>query len=55
MLLDMADVYNELGNTDKAISLANEVLKRARQSVTDATQPADWKSGLSKDALREKI
>lgn len=55
MLLDMADVYNELGNTDKAISLANEVLKRARQSVAGATQPADWKSGLSKDALREKI
>ena len=46
MLLDMADVYNELGNTDKAISLANEVLKRARQSVTDATQPADWKKWI---------
>ena len=30
-------------------------LKRARQSVAGATQPADWKSGLSKDALREEI
>ena len=32
MLLMAADVYNELGQTDKAITFANEVLKRARQS-----------------------
>lgn len=55
MLLDMADVYNETGNTDKAVSLVNEVLKRARQSVAGATQPADWKTGLGKDEVREKI
>ena len=34
--------------------LANEVLKRARQSG-NASQPADWKSGLSKEQVREKI
>lgn len=54
MLLMAADVYNELGQTDKAITLANEVLKRARQSG-NASQPADWKSGLSKEQVREKI
>ena len=32
MLLLMADVYNELGQKDRAIDLANEVLTRARQS-----------------------
>ena len=36
----------ELGQTDKAITFANEVLKRARQSG-NASQPADWRSGLS--------
>ena len=41
-VLMAADVYNELGQTDKAITLANEVLKRARQSG-NASQPADWK------------
>ena len=54
MLLMAADVYNELGQTDKAITFANEVLKRARQSG-NASQPADWKSGLSKEQVREKI
>lgn len=54
MLLMAADVYNELGQTDKAITLTNEVLKRARQSG-NASQPADWKSGLSKEQVREKI
>lgn len=54
MLLMAADVYNELGQTDKAITLANEVLKRARQSG-NASQPADWKSGLSKEQVREKF
>lgn len=54
MLLMAADVYNELGQTDKAITFANEVLKRARQSG-NASQPADWRSGLSKEQVREKI
>lgn len=49
-----ADAYNELGQTDKAITFANEVLKRARQSG-NASQPADWRSGLSKEQVREKI
>ena len=53
MLLLMADVYNELGDTPKAISLANEVLARARKSGTIASaQPADWPSSLTKDRLR---
>lgn len=55
MLLDMADVYNEMGNSDKAVSLANEVLLRARQSIVGATQPADWAKGLDKNVVREKI
>ena len=54
MLLMAADAYNELGQTDKAITFANEVLKRARQSG-NASQPADWRSGLSKEQVREKI
>ena len=54
MLLMAADVYNELGQTDKAITFANEVLKRACQSG-NASQPADWRSGLSKEQVREKI
>ena len=56
MLLLMADVYNELGDTQKAISLANEVLARARKSGTVASaQPADWSSSLTKDEVTEKL
>lgn len=55
LLIDMADVYNESGNTVKAISLINEVLLRARQSSPGATQPADWNNSLSKEVVREKI
>lgn len=56
MLLLMADVYNELGNTTKAIELANEVLGRARTSgVTPAAQPADWSKSLDQETVRTKL
>jgi len=54
MLLLMADVYNELGKTDRAIELANEVLARAR-ALGDSGQPAAWSTGLSQDVVREKL
>ena len=56
MLLLMADVYNELGNTTKAIELANEVLGRARTSgVAPAAQPADWSKSLDQETVRTKL
>lgn len=56
MLLEMADVYNELNDTKRAVELANEVLKRARLcSGTAAAQPADWSTSLSKDEVTEKL
>lgn len=56
MLLLMADVYNELGDQAKATALANEVLARARTSVTPASRyPEAWTSGLSQSELREKL
>lgn len=54
MLLMLADTYNELGQTDKAIDLVNVVLKRARLSG-NSSQPADWNRGLTKEQVREKI
>lgn len=55
-LLLMADVYNELDQTGRAISLVNEVLSRARNSVTPAAaQPADFAADLTKDQVRDKI
>lgn len=56
MLLIMADVYNELGYTSKAISLANEVLARARQSDgANAGEPADWSTSLTQSEVTEKL
>lgn len=56
MLLLMADVYNELGNTQKAIQLANKVLERARTSgITPASQPADWSASLDQETVRTKL
>ena len=56
MLLLMADVYNELGNTAKAVELANKVLGRARTSgLTPATQPADWSASLDQETVRTKL
>lgn len=54
MLLIMADVYNELGYTPRAIELAEEVLSRAR-ALGNSGQPAAWPSSLSKDQATEKI
>ena len=55
-LLLMADVYNELDETDRAANLVNEVLRRARTSVSpEASQPVDFPRGLSKDQMRKKI
>jgi len=54
MLLIMADVYNELGDQQRAIALAEEVLARAR-ALSSTGQPAAWSTGLSQDDLREKL
>lgn len=52
----MADVYNELGQKDRAIDLANEVLTRARQSSAGTSaQPADWPKTLTQDEVREHL
>lgn len=56
MLLLMADVYNELGDSRKAVSLANEVLTRARNSgIASAAQPANWSETLSQEEVRQKL
>lgn len=55
MLLMMADVYNELGDKNKAIDLADEVLARARQSGSEPSdQPARWSASLTKEQVKEK-
>lgn len=56
MLLLMADVYNELGHTAKAVSLANEVLARARKSGDKpSVEPADWSASLDQETVRTKL
>ena len=56
MLLLMADVYNELDNTPKAIQLVEEVLGRARTSNGgNGIEPMAWSSSLSKAQVSEKI
>ncbi|MCG8389817.1 MAG: RagB/SusD family nutrient uptake outer membrane protein [Cytophagales bacterium] len=56
LLLLMADVENELGNTGVAIGYINQVLTRARQSVTPAAlEPADVPLGTSQQDLRQII
>ncbi|MGF7229765.1 RagB/SusD family nutrient uptake outer membrane protein [Arachidicoccus sp.] len=55
-LLLMADVNNELGNSATAVSLLNQVLTRARTSVTPAaTYPQNVNNSLSQAQLRDKI
>lgn len=54
MLLIMADVYNELGDTQRAIALAEEVLTRAR-ALSTSGQPAAWSTSLTKDEVTEKL
>ena len=55
MLLHMADVYNELGNTARAIELANLVVARARNAGNNETYPQNWSTSLSKDEVTEKL
>lgn len=56
MLLLMADVYNELGETKKAIDLVEEVLSRARHSKGGlGGEPKAWSTNLTQDQVREKI
>lgn len=57
MLLLMADVYNELGDKNKAIDLADEVLDRARKSAgtVPSVQPAKWSYSLTKEQVTEKL
>ena len=58
-LLLMADVYNELGDQNTALSLANKVLNRARHSEktdasTESEYPKDW-TACTKDEFRQKV
>ncbi len=55
-LLLMADVENELGNSDVARGYVNEVLTRARNSATPASlQPANLPENLGQSELRIRI
>ena len=55
-LLLMADVYNEIGQEDVAVSLINQVLSRARNSASPASvYPQDVTVALSQSELRDKI
>jgi len=55
-LLLMADVENELGNTSTAVTYVNQVLTRARNSVTPAAaQPANVVSTIDQADLRQFI
>lgn len=57
MLLLMADVYNELGQSSRAVELANEVLTRARNADGGSLtgQPANWSTSLDQATVREKL
>lgn len=57
MLLLMADTYNELGQTKRAIELAEEVLKRARTSPGSVGngEPKAWSESLSQEEVRKKL
>lgn len=55
-LLMMADVLNETDDTGKAITVAKEVLQRARKSGgSNAVYPKNWETNLTKDQVRDKI
>lgn len=54
LLLLMADVENELDNSGQALTYLNQVLTRARTSVTGAVYP-QVQTTLSKEAMRDKI
>jgi starch-binding outer membrane protein, SusD/RagB family len=55
VLLMMAEIENELNGPSNAYQYVNQVLLRARNSVSPAAaQPADW-SGLSQEDFRKRI
>lgn len=54
LLLLMADVENELDNSGQALIYLNQVLDRARMSVSGAVYP-QTQTALGKDAMRDKI
>ena len=55
VLLMLAEAENEVNGPSGAYKYVNEVLKRARESVTpQATTPTDW-SNMSKDEFRKRI
>lgn len=55
LLLMLAEIENELRGPDGAYQYVNEVLSRARNSVTPAvTEPADW-SGMTREEFRNNI
>ncbi|MEO9144821.1 MAG: RagB/SusD family nutrient uptake outer membrane protein [Ginsengibacter sp.] len=55
-LLLMADVYNEMGQKDVAVSLINQVLSRARNSASPASvYPQDVTVAMSQADLRDKV
>lgn len=56
LLLLMADVENELGNNSQSVSYLNQVLSRARNSVTPAAiHPQDVVANLSQEEMRLQI
>lgn len=57
MLLLMADTYNELGETKRAIEIAEEVLARARNSSGSVGngEPKAWSESLSQEEVRRKL
>lgn len=54
LLLLMADVENELGNTTVGLTYLNRVLTRARESAPGAVYPIN-QAAISQDELRDKI
>ena len=55
LLLLMADVENELGNSGQALTYLNQVLDRARNSGGTGAIYPKTETALSKDAMRDKI
>lgn len=55
LLLLMADVENELGNSPQALTYLNRVLDRARNSGGAAASYPETQTAVSKEELRDKI
>jgi len=54
LLLMLAEIENELGQTSVAMTRVNEVLARARATGGGTVEPANW-AGLSQDDFRTAI